>query len=179
MENPDARQTEEWIESDSLKQVFLGMFSSLKPRDRDIMNYYFTLDPDTYMDIEALGVKYDLTRERIRQIKESIIKKRQTRKIKNIKKEITGEASKVRIVANLADTATPPHLREPVQKKEIITQHITSPIVSTHYISEVKQKLQETLQSYTEIRKEDIETMEEAPQMPVGLLKKEHRRAIQ
>lgn len=88
MENPDAKDTDNWIESQSMKDIFLRLFASLPQRERDIMNNYFTLDPDNYMSIDQLEAKYDLTKERMRQIKERIIKRRQEKKARRIRQEL-------------------------------------------------------------------------------------------
>jgi len=47
---------------------------SLRPREAEIVNAYFGLDGENGLNIEQIGQKYDLTKERIRQIKERVIK---------------------------------------------------------------------------------------------------------
>lgn len=48
----------------------------LNNREREIIEFYFGLNPDYgVMTLEAIGEKYDLTKERVRQIKEKAIRK--------------------------------------------------------------------------------------------------------
>jgi RNA polymerase primary sigma factor len=49
----------------------------LSPREAEIVNAYFGLDGESGVTIEQIGQKYDLTKERIRQIKERAIKRLQ------------------------------------------------------------------------------------------------------
>jgi len=49
----------------------------LSPREAEIVNAYFGLDGENGATIEQIGQKYDLTKERIRQIKERAIKRLQ------------------------------------------------------------------------------------------------------
>ncbi len=53
------------------------MLKSLSPREAEIVNAYFGLDGENGATIEQIGQKYDLTNERIRQIKERAIKRMQ------------------------------------------------------------------------------------------------------
>jgi hypothetical protein len=45
------------------------VLKSLSPREAEIVNAYFGLDGENGTTIEQIGQKYDLTKERIRQIK--------------------------------------------------------------------------------------------------------------
>ena len=58
----------------------------MSPRESEIVTAYFGLEGNEGPTIEQIGEKYDLTKERIRQIKERAIKRLQkTRKSKNLK----------------------------------------------------------------------------------------------
>ena len=48
--------------------------SVLSEREKHIVNYYFGIDGEP-MTLETIGDEFDLTKERIRQIKESAIRK--------------------------------------------------------------------------------------------------------
>ena len=48
--------------------------SNLSEREREIVNCYFGIYGES-MTLESIGDEYDLTKERIRQIKESAIRK--------------------------------------------------------------------------------------------------------
>jgi RNA polymerase primary sigma factor len=48
--------------------------SNLSPREKDIVNCYFGIFGEK-MTLESIGDEHDLTKERIRQIKEAAIRK--------------------------------------------------------------------------------------------------------
>jgi RNA polymerase primary sigma factor len=59
-----------------LKEELNKTLSSLKPRERDIIESYFGVNIETEsLTLEDIGDKYGLTKERIRQIKEKAIRK--------------------------------------------------------------------------------------------------------
>lgn len=58
----------------TLKKHLEKAMSSLSDRERDIVNCYFGIYGEP-MTLEAIGDEFDLTKERIRQIKESAIRK--------------------------------------------------------------------------------------------------------
>jgi RNA polymerase primary sigma factor len=65
---------------------FEEFLKSLSPRESEIVTAYFGLEGNDGPTIEQIGEKYDLTKERIRQIKESAIKRLQkTRYSKSLK----------------------------------------------------------------------------------------------
>ena len=70
-------ETDEDVMHDSLKNEIRRVLKSLSPREAEIVNAYFGLDGETGVTIEQIGQKYDLTKERIRQIKERAIKRLQ------------------------------------------------------------------------------------------------------
>ena len=51
------------------------LLDTLKKRERDVLEMFFGIDRDFAIDIEVIGEKYNLTRERIRQIKDKAIKR--------------------------------------------------------------------------------------------------------
>jgi RNA polymerase primary sigma factor len=72
-----SNDTDEDVIKDSLKEEIRRILKSLSPREYEIVNAYFGLDGENGPTIEQIGQKYDLTKERIRQIKERAIKRLQ------------------------------------------------------------------------------------------------------
>lgn len=60
---------------DSLRKEINRAISTLTPRESDIIRLYFGLDGAHPMTLEEIGEKFDLTRERVRQIKEKAIRR--------------------------------------------------------------------------------------------------------
>jgi len=61
-------------ENDTLKKHLENVMSILSEREKQIINYYFGIDGES-MTLEVIGEEFNLTKERIRQIKESAIRK--------------------------------------------------------------------------------------------------------
>ena len=55
---------------DSLRREVQRALATLTQRESDVIAYYFGLNGETAMTLEEIGEKYNLTRERVRQIKE-------------------------------------------------------------------------------------------------------------
>jgi RNA polymerase primary sigma factor len=70
-------ETDVDVLQDSLKQEIRRILKSLSPREFEIVSAYFGLEGENGPTIEQIGQKYDLTKERIRQIKERAIKRLQ------------------------------------------------------------------------------------------------------
>lgn len=64
-ETPDAG-----LINDSLRREVQRALSTLTPREADVMTLYFGLNGENAMTLEEIGEKFNLTRERVRQIKE-------------------------------------------------------------------------------------------------------------
>ena len=63
-------------EDNNIKNELNKILNELSIRERDIIKYYFGLIPEFEpMTLEAIGEKLDLTKERVRQIKEKAIRK--------------------------------------------------------------------------------------------------------
>jgi RNA polymerase primary sigma factor len=60
---------------DSLRKEINRAISTLTPREADVVKLYFGLDGAHPMTLEEIGEKFDLTRERVRQIKEKAIRR--------------------------------------------------------------------------------------------------------
>jgi len=72
-----ANDTDDSVIQDSLREEIRRILKSLSPRESEIVSAYFGLDGNDGTTIEQIGEKYDLTKERIRQIKERAIKRLQ------------------------------------------------------------------------------------------------------
>jgi RNA polymerase primary sigma factor len=55
---------------DSLRGEIKRALSTLTQRESDVLSFYFGLNGENKMTLEEIGEKFDLTRERVRQIKE-------------------------------------------------------------------------------------------------------------
>ena len=60
---------------ESLRKEIDRAISTLSPREADVVRLYFGLNGSHPMTLEEIGEKFDLTRERIRQIKEKAIRR--------------------------------------------------------------------------------------------------------
>ncbi|HRE50153.1 MAG TPA: RNA polymerase sigma factor RpoD/SigA [Flavitalea sp.] len=79
MENPNAERAEMNIEHlESLKQEIDRSFQVLTERQKEVICYFFGIGQDHPMSLEDIGDKFNLTRERVRQIKDKAITKLRT-----------------------------------------------------------------------------------------------------
>ncbi len=72
-----SNDTDDNVMKDSLKAEIQRILKSLSVREAEIISAYFGLEGDSGPSVEEIGQKYDLTKERIRQIKERAIKRLQ------------------------------------------------------------------------------------------------------
>ncbi len=68
--NPDLK-----IMSESLSKEITTNLNMLAPRERMVLASYFGLDGEKQLNLEEIGERFDLTRERVRQIKERAIRR--------------------------------------------------------------------------------------------------------
>jgi RNA polymerase primary sigma factor len=79
--NPDAE-----LMLESLREEIRRALDTLTPREADVVSSYFGLNAGYAMTLEEIGEKFDLTRERVRQIKEKAIRRlKQTSRSKILK----------------------------------------------------------------------------------------------
>ncbi len=72
--------------SDSLRKEVQRSLSTLTQREGDVIALYFGLNGEHSMTLEEIGEKFNLTRERVRQIKEKAIRRlRHTSRSKALK----------------------------------------------------------------------------------------------
>jgi RNA polymerase primary sigma factor len=60
---------------ESLRQEIEKSLTTLTPREADVLRLFFGLAGETAMTLEEIGERFDLTRERVRQIKEKAIRR--------------------------------------------------------------------------------------------------------
>lgn len=71
-ENPEPDLT---LMKESLKKDIDDVLSTLTEREATVIRYYFGLDTEYSLTLEELGEKLNLTRERVRQIKEKAVRR--------------------------------------------------------------------------------------------------------
>ena len=76
LENDNAEKTDEHINyKESLRQEIERSLNTLTERQRDVIKLYFGIGVEHAMSLEDIGEKFELTRERVRQIKDKAINK--------------------------------------------------------------------------------------------------------
>ena len=71
----DEQSPEVSLMSESLKREIERALTTLTPREADVIRLYFGLTPEPAMTLEEIGERFELTRERVRQIKEKAIRR--------------------------------------------------------------------------------------------------------
>ena len=75
LKNDDGPTPETGLLYDSLRKEIDRAISTLTMREADVIRYYFGLNGEHALTLEEIGEKFDLTRERVRQIKEKAIRR--------------------------------------------------------------------------------------------------------
>ncbi len=75
LENHDSPRADTLLISESLQKEIERSLSTLTERERDVIKLFFGLGMSTGLSLEEIGDKFDLTRERVRQIKEKAIRR--------------------------------------------------------------------------------------------------------
>lgn len=79
LENTNTEKTDGALEyKDSLRNEIERSLSTLSERQKDVIKLYFGIGVEHPMSLEDIGIKFDLTRERVRQIKDKAINKLRT-----------------------------------------------------------------------------------------------------
>ncbi|BDC98689.1 sigma-70 family RNA polymerase sigma factor [Persicobacter psychrovividus] len=86
LENDTEDTPDSELISDSLRREVQRALSTLTQREADVISLYFGLNGEQAMTLEEIGEKFNLTRERVRQIKEKAIRRlRHTSRSKALK----------------------------------------------------------------------------------------------
>jgi RNA polymerase primary sigma factor len=75
MENEDLPSPDNSLMSESLKKEIERVLSSLTEREAEVIKLYFGIGVENAHTLEEIGAKFNLTRERVRQIKEKAIRR--------------------------------------------------------------------------------------------------------
>ncbi len=71
----DSKGTDEELMQESLRHEIERSLSTLSEKERDVINLYYGIGMNHGLTLEEIGAKFDLTRERVRQIKEKAIRR--------------------------------------------------------------------------------------------------------
>ncbi|HMQ00923.1 MAG TPA: RNA polymerase sigma factor RpoD/SigA [Cyclobacteriaceae bacterium] len=86
LENDSEETPDSGLINDSLRKEVQRALSTLTQREADVITLYFGLNGEHAMTLEEIGEKFNLTRERVRQIKEKAIRRlRHTSRSKALK----------------------------------------------------------------------------------------------
>ncbi|WP_266205384.1 sigma-70 family RNA polymerase sigma factor [Pontibacter kalidii] len=75
LENEDEESPDMGLMNDSLRKEVQRALSTLTKREADVITLYFGLNGEHSLTLEEIGEKFNLTRERVRQIKEKAIRR--------------------------------------------------------------------------------------------------------
>ena len=79
MENPNAGATDGALDhTESLQTEITRSLKTLTERQQDVIRYFFGIGVDHPLSLEDIGERFNLTRERVRQIKDKAISKLKT-----------------------------------------------------------------------------------------------------
>ncbi len=71
----DSESTDESLMKESLGNEIQRSLATLSQKEREIINMYYGIGRNYSLTLEEIGAKFDLTRERVRQIKEKAIRR--------------------------------------------------------------------------------------------------------
>ena len=75
IEDAQADEPEAQIMMESMSEEVAAALETLSDRERTVLEMYFGIDRDSAMTLNEIGEEFDLTRERVRQIKEKAIQR--------------------------------------------------------------------------------------------------------
>jgi RNA polymerase primary sigma factor len=73
--NDDTPKTDAHLMRESLNKEIQRSLATLTDKERDVINLYYCIGMNHGLTLEEIGAKFDLTRERVRQIKEKAIRR--------------------------------------------------------------------------------------------------------
>jgi RNA polymerase primary sigma factor len=77
LEDPNQKSPDLMHMDRALKEEVLWALDTLSAREAEVVRLYFGINEDRPFTLEEIGTKFDLTRERVRQIKERAIRRLQ------------------------------------------------------------------------------------------------------
>lgn len=75
LQNNDSPRADKTLMTESLQREIERSLSTLTERERDVIKLFFGIGMNHGLTLEEIGAKFDLTRERVRQIKEKAIRR--------------------------------------------------------------------------------------------------------
>ena len=75
IEDSQAEEPETQIMMESMSEEVMAALETLSGRERTVLEMYFGINRDSAMTLNEIGEEFDLTRERVRQIKEKAIQR--------------------------------------------------------------------------------------------------------
>jgi RNA polymerase primary sigma factor len=75
LENPDSPLADKLLMTESLRQEINRSLSTLTQRESDVVKLFYGIGCSHSFTLEEIGAKFDLTKERVRQIKEKAIRR--------------------------------------------------------------------------------------------------------
>lgn len=87
----DSPHTDDDLMRESLTREIQRSLSTLNEKERDVINLYYGIGRNHGMTLEEIGAKFDLTRERVRQIKEKAIRRLKQNSRSRLLKAYLGE----------------------------------------------------------------------------------------
>ena len=75
LENSDTPNTDSLLINESLSEEIKRSLSTLTEREREIVTLFFGLSTNNPLSLEEIGEKFNLTRERVRQIKDKALQR--------------------------------------------------------------------------------------------------------
>ena len=75
--DPESPEPDTTLIHESLKEEIKAALATLKDRERDVIKMYFGIEQDYALTLNEIGEEFNLTRERVRQIKEKAIRRLQ------------------------------------------------------------------------------------------------------
>ena len=75
LENQDSPRADGMLMTESLQKEIERSLSTLTEREREVIKLFFGIGMQHGLTLEEIGAKFDLTRERVRQIKEKAIRR--------------------------------------------------------------------------------------------------------
>lgn len=91
IQNKEVKQADTIMMNQSLKKEIEKSLNILDDKEKDVITLFFGLEADQACTLEEIGEKYDLSRERVRQIKEKALKKLRLRSTSQHLKSFLGD----------------------------------------------------------------------------------------
>ncbi|MBO4531108.1 MAG: RNA polymerase sigma factor RpoD/SigA [Paludibacteraceae bacterium] len=90
LENTDSPRADSSVMRDSLRREIERALSTLTEKEREVLKMSFGLGDAQELSLDEIGLRFDLTRERVRQIKEKAIVKLRQNSSNNLLKSFLG-----------------------------------------------------------------------------------------